>query len=116
MCRKRERKERREKRICPVSVKNLDQKCTKNLDQNLDQNVPKITTKKAALFSRQKEDFTAAVEYYISTYIIIQKSNTNGRKQKRDADFTETATEKKTFMLCSLVFDFGSARVEKSIA
>lgn len=40
----------------------------------------------------------------------------NGGKQKRDADFTETATQEETFMLFSLVFDFGSARVEESIA
>lgn len=73
-------------------------------------------TKNSCTFFKAKRGLNRAVEYYISTYIIIQKSNTNGRKQKRDADFTETATEKKTFMLCSLVFDFGSARVEKSIA
>jgi len=39
----------------------------------------------------------------------------NGGKQKRDADFTETATQKKTFMFRGLAFDFWSARVEKSI-
>jgi hypothetical protein len=91
------------------------------LDQNLDQNVdqkcrPKITTKNSCTFFKAKRGLhtESSREYYSISSIYVSKNN--GRKQKRDADFTETATEKKTFMLRSLVFDFGSARVEKSIA
>ena len=111
VCRKRERKERREKRICLLfSCKNLDQKCTKNLDQKLDQ---KFRPKKLHFFQGKKRIKHRAVESIIVSIIYVSKNN--GRKQKRDADFTETATEEETFMLRGLVFDFGSARVEKSI-
>ena len=82
----------------------------KNLDQKLDQNEQKT----AALFFKAKRGLNSRVVLYYLYYLVV--SNNNGRKQKRDADFTETATEKKTFMLHSLVFDFGSARVEESIA
>jgi|TARA_B110000483_G_scaffold233298_1_gene301895 hypothetical protein len=45
----------------------------------------------------------------------LHKKSNNGGKQKRDADFTETATQEKTFMLRGLVFDLVRIRVEKSI-
>ena len=75
-----------------------------------------VTTKNSCTFFKAKRGLhtESSREYYSISSIYVSKNN--GRKQKRDADFTETATEKKTFMLRSLVFDFGSARVEKSIA
>jgi hypothetical protein len=74
--------------------------------------------RKSCTFSKAKRGFNGSSSSISIIYllIVIQKSNNNGGKQKRDADFTETATQEETFMLHSLVFDFGSARVEKSIA
>ena len=80
---------------------------TKEETKNLDQNEPKT----AALFFKAKRGLNSS-----SIILSIIYVSNNGRKQKRDADFTETATQEETFMLFSLVFDFGSARVEESIA
>ena len=83
---------------------------TKEETKNLDQNAQKT----AALFFKAKRGLNSRVVLYYLYYLVV--SNNNGRKQKCDADFTETKTQEETFTLFRLVFDFESARVEESIA
>ena len=80
-------------------MKNVDQKCRP----------------KSCIFLKGKKRSTQSsiLCYYLLLYISVHISN--GGKQKRDADFTETATQEEVFLLRGLVFDFRSARVEKSI-
>ena len=83
------------------------------------QKVAQKVAQKAALFQGKKRsrlNRRSRVVVVVIYYLLSKSSHTsNGRKQKRDANFTEKATQAQNFVLFGPVFDRVRARVEKSI-